>query len=280
MVNPSRRQSPVRDDTIAASADNAVPVGAIARLERVTFAYPNGALVLEDLSWTMERGDSWAVIGPSGCGKTTLLYLLAGLRRPQSGVVEVGGSPVTGPRLDTGLILQDHGLLPWATALENVALGLRIRGVSGRESKETARSWLERLGLSGLGGRYPSQLSGGQRQRVAIARTLALDPTLLLMDEPFSALDALTREALQGLALELGIARGLSAVLVTHDIQEAVFLGRHVMVLGGGKGSAAKKPAIVHNPGASASDYRDSAEFQRKTHELREAVRATGAISL
>ncbi|MBI4236731.1 MAG: ABC transporter ATP-binding protein [Chloroflexi bacterium] len=224
----------------------------------------------------MEEGDSWAVIGPSGCGKTTLLYLLAGLRLPQEGTVEARDAPVRGPRRETGLILQDHGLLPWATARQNIQLGLRIRGLSARESARLADTWLARLGLAGLTDRYPGQLSGGQRQRVAIARTLALEPDLLLMDEPFSSLDALTREGFQSLALELGVARGLSTVLVTHDIQEAVFLGRWIMVLAGGPGGG---PLIIRNPGAGDPAYRAQPEYQRIAQEVRGRVLASSPAS-
>ncbi len=239
----------------------------IAALGDVTFAYPGGAAVLRGFSWEMSAGESWAIIGPSGCGKTTLLYILAGLRLPDSGEVTVAGERIDGPRRDIGLILQDHGLLPWETALNNVGMGLRLRGVAGREWRAEAQSWLDRLRLGELARRYPGQLSGGQKQRVAIARTLAVSPTLLLMDEPFSALDALTRESLQMLALELGIARGRSAILITHDINEAVTLGNRILIMGGGSGDP---PTIIDNPGAGREGYVGSAEF----HSLAAGVRA------
>ncbi len=221
----------------------------------------------------MAHGESWAIIGPSGCGKSTLLYLLAGLLIPDRGMVEIAGTRVQGTRFDTGLILQDYGLLPWATAIENVRLGLRIRGQ--KQTSETAAAWLERVGLVAQARRYPSQLSGGQRQRVGIARTLAMDPELLLMDEPFSSLDALTRESMQAIALELGIASTRSTVLVTHDIDEAVLLGRRVLVLGVNRNQG--RAVIVDNPGAGDAGYRDRPEFHVMGQRVREAVRDLSA---
>ena len=244
----------------------------IARLDGVTFAYPGGRPVLLDFSWEIPEGESWAVIGPSGCGKSTLLYLLAGLRLPDSGQIRVAGEPIGGPRRDIGLILQDHGLLPWETALENVGLGLRLRGVNRKAWKAAAQEWLERLALDGLADRYPGQLSGGQRQRVAIARTLACSPKLLLMDEPFSALDAMTREALQMLALELGIARGLSAILITHDIREAVTLGNRILVMGA---TPDDPVAIIDNPRAGQQDFPESVEFLEQARRVRARLYAT-----
>ncbi len=238
----------------------------IAALGDVTFAYPGGTAVLQGFSWEMSAGESWAIIGPSGCGKTTLLYILAGLRLPDRGDVIVAGEPISGPRRDIGLILQDHGLLPWETALSNVGMGLRLRGAPGREWRSEAQSWLDRLGLGEFARRFPGQLSGGQKQRVAIARTLAVSPTLLLMDEPFSALDALTRESLQLLALDLGIARGRSAVLITHDINEAVMLGNKILIMGAGPDDPT---TIIENPGAGQEGFIGSDDFRELATNVR-----------
>ena len=243
----------------------------IAALGGVTFAYPGGAAVLRDFTWEMPVGESWAIIGPSGCGKTTLLYILAGLRLPDSGDVAIDGEPISGPRRDIGLILQDNGLLPWETALSNVGMGLRLRGAPGREWRSEAQSWLDRLGLGEFSNRFPGQLSGGQKQRVAIARTLAVSPTLLLMDEPFSALDALTRETLQLLALELGIARGRSAVLITHDINEAVMLGNKILIMGAGPDDAT---TVIENPGAGQDGFIGSDDFIRRAVEVKAGLNA------
>ena len=182
------------------------------QLDHLTYSYGHSTPIFQDFSWEAGRGDAWAILGPSGCCKTTLLYLLAGLRPPTTGRIIIDGQPLERPRPHTGLILQDYGLLPWATVQQNAALGLRVRTFYGPDGKhapknfrpvENVKPWLDRLGLASQTDKYPSQISGGQRQRTAIARTLALEPDLLLMDEPFSSLDAPTREDLQNLSLEL-----------------------------------------------------------------------------
>jgi len=228
----------------------------------------------------VKRGQAWVVLGPSGCGKTTLLYLLAGLIRPNSGTIRIDGQDLRRPRPQTGLILQDYGLLPWATVRQNAALGLDIRafyGPDGRHapvttpSRQTVDQWLERLDLTGLSGRYPQQISGGQRQRTAIARTLALRPDLLLMDEPFSSLDALTRDSLQDLTLALHREQGFTLVVVTHLLEEAAILGESILVLG--------RPLhgqvdIIPNPGAMSPGYRQSEGYTAMCRRLRERMAA------
>jgi NitT/TauT family transport system ATP-binding protein len=236
-------------------------------LQSVTYAYASGTPIFQDYSWKAGRGEAWAVLGPSGCGKTTLLYLLAGLRQATSGQVLIAGQPLIRPRPHTGLILQDYGLLPWATVRENAELGLRVRGFYGPDGKHAPEDfkpdvevdpWLDRLGLSEVAGHYPGQISGGQRQRTAIARTLALKPDLLLMDEPFSSLDAPTREGLQTLTLELQAEQGLTLVIVTHAIEEAAVMGRKILLLNTPPNCQAQ---VVDNPGASDPGYRETAEY-------------------
>ncbi len=243
-------------------------------LERVSFAYPGGRPIFADFSWSVARGETWAVLGPSGYGKSTLLYLVAGLQLPSSGTVRVDGESILRPRPRTGLILQDFGLLPWATCEQNVSLGLRIRGFYGPDGKhapsdrrpgevaQTRDRWLARLGLESVRRQYPGQLSGGQRQRAAIARTLALNPDLLLMDEPFASLDAPTREGLQNLTLELQSEQQLTTVVVTHSIEEAAFLGRKILLFG---------PAIevIDNLAAGAADYRLQPAYAVMVQHLR-----------
>lgn len=247
----------------------------------MTFAYAFGHPVFDRFSWRVEEGEAWAVIGPSGCGKTTLLYLLAALRLPTSGSICIAGEPLTRPRPTTGLILQDYGLLPWATVRENAGLGLRLRkfyGPDGRHAPadevvgliaERVNFWLERLGIAPVADKYLSQISGGQRQRAAIARTLVLRPDLLLMDEPFASLDAPTREDLQYLAVELQREQKLTAVIVTHNIEDAAFLGERILVL-------AKPPhrelVIVENPSAGQASYRAQSAFLDKCNELRKLL--------
>jgi ABC-type nitrate/sulfonate/bicarbonate transport system ATPase subunit len=240
----------------------------------LTFAYPGSRPIFEHFNWQVARGEAWAVLGPSGYGKSTLLYLLAGLRRPDAGAVTIDGQLITRPRPRTGLILQDFGLLPWVTCEANISLGLRIHGFYGPDGKHApldhrpgdvlrqTEFWLERLGLTPVRRQYPAQLSGGQRQRSAIARTLALNPDLLLMDEPFASLDAPTRESLQNLSLELRAERRLTTVIVTHSIEEAAFLGRKIMVLG-------REIGLVENPDAGAPDYRSQPAYQAMIQFLR-----------
>jgi ABC-type nitrate/sulfonate/bicarbonate transport system ATPase subunit len=265
-------------------------------VEALTFHYKTTP-VFENFNWQAQRGDAWAVLGPSGCGKSTLLALLAGLRQPSAGKVRINGEALTRPRPHTGLILQDYGLLPWATVRQNAGLGLEVRGFYGADgvhapsetdSKvsrlssfkrqapfgddktfESADFWLERLGLSAVAEKYPAQLSGGQRQRTAIARTLALEPDLLLMDEPFSSLDAPTRESLQSLTLELTAEQGLTLALVTHSIEEAALLGRKILLLNEPPNRVAN---VLENPGAGMSGYRESAEYAGLCRELRQSM--------
>jgi NitT/TauT family transport system ATP-binding protein len=255
-------------------------------LRDLTFAYPNQPPLFEGFDWRVAADEVWAVIGPSGCGKSTLLYLLAGLRQPTGGEVRIGGERLTRPRPRTGLILQDYGLLPWATVAENAALGLRVRrfyGPDGRHAPTGERMhqdeiirrvdfWLTRLGIATLRAQYPAQISGGQRQRTAIARTLAMNPDLLLMDEPFSSLDALTREDLERLTLELRAETGVTAVVVTHNIEEAVYLGQRLLLL---RQPPHREPLVIENPEAGQLDYREQAGFQARCNEIRRLLEET-----
>jgi NitT/TauT family transport system ATP-binding protein len=253
----------------------------IINLTDISFAYSGGAIIFENFSWPVKRGEVWAIIGASGCGKSTLLYLIAGLRQPTSGQLLIDHQPITRPRPRTGLILQDYGLLPWATVWDNAALGLDIRRFYGPDGKHTppdelltdkvkrVNYWLERLGISHVARQYPNQISGGQRQRTAIARTLVLNPDLLLMDEPFGALDALTREDLQRLTLELRAERNLTTLIVTHNIDEAVFMGQKILVL---NQPPTAEAIIVDNPQAGETDFRQQAAFFQRCNRLRELL--------
>ncbi len=250
------------------------------RMDSIDFAYTPEAPIFRGFCWQIERGEAWAVIGPSGCGKSTLLALLAGLRLPTRGQVLVDGQPLARPRPATGLIIQDYGLLPWATVRQNAELGQRVRRFYGPDGThapkmasqaENVRYWIDRLGLTEVAEQYPGQISGGQRQRTAIARTLALHPDLLLMDEPFSSLDAPTRESLQNLTLELWEEQKLTLVTVTHAIEEAAILGRKILILGQ---PPIERPEILDNPACGSPGFRGSAGYQALCREIRGRLEA------
>lgn len=192
-------------------------------------------LLFVDLGMEVAEGETVAVVGPSGCGKTTLLLVLAALKSLDSGSVRLDGEPIERGDARVGVVLQHFGLFPWFTAIANVRVALRIR--AGSEARDDqlplAHAALARVGLAGKEDRYPRELSGGEQQRVALARTVALEPQLLLLDEPFSALDALAREELQDALLSLLAGRRMTAVIVTHSIEEAVYLADRVLVMAG-----------------------------------------------
>ena len=222
--------------------------------------------VFEQLDLAVETGELVTVVGRSGSGKSTLLLVLSGLKQPTAGRVTVDGSAVGRGDARVGLVLQHYGLFPWYTVLDNVVLGMRIRrrGAPGSDAIARARGILSRLGLEGKEHRFPVELSGGEQQRVALARTLVLEPRVLLLDEPFSALDALTREELQDRLLVLLADTRVAAVMVTHSIEEAVYLGSRVGILADrAGGTEPSRLVLVDNPAppspAAATEGRDPA---------------------
>ncbi|MGQ9823894.1 MAG: ABC transporter ATP-binding protein [Desulfotomaculales bacterium] len=246
--------------------------GASVIVDGLTFVYANNGKKVEalrEVSFSVEGGGISAVIGPSGCGKSTLLYILAGLLAPVRGEVLINGERPAPGRRGTSLILQDYGLLPWKTVWENTVLGLVIRRLPRREIHSRGEKVLREMGLWELRKHYPAELSGGQRQRVAIARSLATEPDLLLMDEPFSSLDALTRESFQEILREVAESRGLTVLLVTHDIEEAAYLGRRVIVFTPRPGCVS---GVYENPPAGSPGYRKTPEFYRFCTDLRSAL--------
>jgi ABC-type nitrate/sulfonate/bicarbonate transport system ATPase subunit len=190
---------------------------------------PTVALQATDLD--VAENDFITILGPSGCGKSTLLRIVAGLDHPTAGQVKLDGATITGPGADRGMVFQSYTLFPWLSVRDNVCFGLRERGLARAGQLEIASSWLAKVGLKGFENHYPKQLSGGMQQRVAIARALANDPRILLMDEPFGALDHQTRELMQELLLGIWEAERKTVLFVTHDIDEAVFMGSRVVVM-------------------------------------------------
>ena len=195
-----------------------------------------GKPALADINLTLDSGELLVVLGPSGCGKTTLLNLIAGFVPYQHGSITLEGQRVEGPGAERGVVFQHEGLLPWRNVQDNVALGLQLAGVDKAARRETAARMLKKVGLEGAEKRFIWQLSGGQRQRVGIARALAANPQLLLLDEPFGALDAFTREQMQTLLLNLWHETGKQVLLITHDIEEAVFMATELVLLSPGPG--------------------------------------------
>jgi NitT/TauT family transport system ATP-binding protein len=193
--------------------------------------YPGGIEALSDLSLEFPKGQLTSLLGPSGCGKTTLLKIIAGLLEPTSGQVVVNGKPVTGPGPDRAFVFQDFALMPWASVLRNVAFGLELRGVARSEREAIAEKYIGEVGLGGFENQFPHALSGGMRQRVGLARALAVDADVLLMDEPFSAVDEQTRRKFQEDLLRLVATEQKTFIFVTHSIEEAVYVSDRIALL-------------------------------------------------
>jgi NitT/TauT family transport system ATP-binding protein len=223
---------------------------------------------LQDINLDVRAGEFLVIVGPSGCGKSTLLDLLGGLAKPSGGRILVDDRPVTGPGLDRGVVFQQYALLPWRTALGNVEFGLEAKHVPRRERAGRAREYLNLVGLSGFHDRYPHELSGGMKQRVAIARSLAFDPDVLLMDEPFAALDAQTREGLQDELLRIWEQTGKTVVFITHGIEEAVYLGQRVAVLTSRPGRIKEVVDVPITARSATEDLRSEKEFAHYRHEI------------
>ena len=229
------------------------------------FNAQNGNLtVLKDININIDRGEFVCVVGASGSGKSTLLRQIAGLDRPSSGEIRIGGVPVTGPSPDRGMVFQNYTLYPWMNVQENTEFGLKLQGVPKRERRERASYYLGIVGLSDFARSLPKQLSGGMKQRVAIARALVCEPKILLMDEPFGALDIHTKESMHEFIIDLWQRTKITILSITHDVEEAVFLSNRIFVLSSRPGTVKKELAIAlpdRNAGikrhAIFQDYRD-----------------------
>jgi NitT/TauT family transport system ATP-binding protein len=241
------------------------------QLENVTKCFPirgqkSSFTAIEDISIDLPAGEFLVVVGPSGCGKSTLLDLLGGLSTPSSGRILLDGTPITGPGLDRGIVFQQYALLPWRTARKNIEFGLEAKGLPAAARRERAEQYLELVGLQSFADRYPHELSGGMKQRVAIARSLAFDPELLLMDEPFAALDAQTRESLQDELLRIWKSTGKTILFITHGIDEAIYLGQRVAVLTSRPGRI--KQIVDVEIDRTAEDVRSEEGFRAQRHHI------------
>lgn len=221
--------------------------------------------VLRNIKLNIAENSTCAVIGPSGCGKTTLLYILAGLLSNYEGLVKIDKKEIKGIRMETGLILQNGGLLPWKSVYDNIALGLKARNADKEEIEKKVSSILEELNILEHKNKFPSQISGGQKQRAAIGRTLVLEPDLLLLDEASSALDTINKEHLQNVILKMFKKRKMTLVIVTHSIEEAVFLGQKIVVMQ--KGSIRQ---IIENPYFGDENIRFNAEYYEVCRQVRQ----------
>ncbi|MGI8665504.1 MAG: ABC transporter ATP-binding protein [Jatrophihabitans sp.] len=240
------------------------------------FATPNGGVytALEDLNMVVEPGQFCAVVGPTGCGKSTTLTLVSGLERPSAGITLVDGKPVDTITPGVGFVFQNDAVFPWKTVLDNVAAGPRFRGQRRAQADSAARDWLRRVGLAGFEDRYPHQLSGGMRKRVALAQSLINEPAVLLMDEPFSALDVQTRSIMSDELLRLWELTRPAVVFVTHDLEEAIALADKVVVLTAGPGRVKATFQVDLPRPRNAQEIRFTDEFVRLYSEIWEALRS------
>ncbi len=238
------------------------------------FSDSSGKLpAVNNISFSVSKGEFLCIVGPSGCGKTTILQLLAGLLDNTSGEILLGGKPLKGPHRDISVVFQKSNLMPWRSVLKNVLLPLQIYGTPAKEAKEKAGLYLEKVGLSEFANAYPKALSGGMEQRVAVARALVQNPRILLLDEPFGALDSFTREQLNLELLSLWRDQNITAIMVTHNIREAVLLADRVLVL-------SPRPASIYReipvnlPRPRTGDIEYTREFVDLTYQIRKAIKA------
>ena len=222
--------------------------------------YGRGVKALDGVDLDVRQGEFVSIVGPSGCGKSTLLYLLGGFLRPSGGTLAVDGRPITAPGIDRGVVFQEYALFPWLTVFDNIAYGLREKGVPASERPAIVERYIATIGLSGFERRFPRELSGGMKQRVALARTFAYEPDILLLDEPFGALDSQTREVMQDELLRLWRSTGKTVLMVTHDVSEAVYLSDRVCIMSQRPGRIVEEidVALPHEDGREAVMLSDS----------------------
>ena len=228
--------------------------------------------VLEDINFSMQSGEFVTFVGSSGCGKSTLLRLIAGLDQPSSGRILVDGSPVEGPGPDRGMVFQKYSLYPWLNAADNVAFGMRLQGMTSADVRDRTAYFLEVVGLQDAATKLPRELSGGMQQRVAIARALATNPSVLLLDEPFGALDLQIRETMQDFLLKLWQRTGLTVLLITHDVEEALVLAQRVHVLAPNPGRIIRSLDVTLNK-SDLDQLRLSSDFLQLRRSLATSLR-------
>ncbi len=229
--------------------------------------------VLDAVNLTVSRNQFVSLLGPSGCGKTTLLRIVAGLTEADSGDILVENKPVHGPGLDRSMVFQNYGLLPWRSVMGNVEFGLEVRGTPKQQRRQIAQTYIERVGLRGFERHYPHQISGGMQQRVALARAFSKEPQILLMDEPFAAVDMQTREMLQDELLTIWTGLRTTVLFVTHSVDEAIYLGDRVIVMGAHPGRVVADVLTYLPRPRSTNDVKSSARFDELRHLVREALR-------
>jgi NitT/TauT family transport system ATP-binding protein len=229
-------------------------------------------LAIQDVNFTVKQGEFVTIVGPSGCGKSTLLDIIAGLAKPNGGKIFIDGKLITGPALDRGIVMQGYALLPWRTVRQNVEFGLEIKGTPKSERKGISSKFIELVGLNGFEDRFPYELSGGMKQRVAIARALAYDPEVLLMDEPFAAVDAQTREVLQDELLRIWEETNKTIIFVTHSIDEAVALADRVAVMSVNPGTIKEIIDVKLPRPRRIGDIRSSPDYNWAKHKVYESL--------
>jgi NitT/TauT family transport system ATP-binding protein len=249
------------------------PSNPIIEVRGVSKIYGNDVVALENVDLAFETGHLTSLLGPSGCGKTTLLKIVAGLLQPSGGEILVKGKPITGPGPERAFVFQDFALMPWATVLQNAAFGLKMQGVAKSEREDKAHHYVKEVGLSGFENKYPHELSGGMRQRVGLARALAVDADVLLMDEPFSAVDEQTRRKFQEDLIRLREVENKTFLFVTHSIEEAVYVSDRIIMLSPRPGRVSKiiDPAIPK--GISPDDLRRDPVYLDTVEQIWHAIK-------
>ncbi|GAA0268570.1 ABC transporter ATP-binding protein [Halobacterium noricense] len=245
----------------------------ISNLEKVYDDGSERTIAVEDLSFDIDGGEFVSVVGPSGCGKSTLLYLVAGFLDETSGTIDIDGTPIDGPGTDRGVVFQDYALFPWRTVMENVTYGLEEQDMPEEERRSTAQKYIDMMDLSGFEDNYPKELSGGMKQRVGLARTLAYDPKILLMDEPFGALDQPLREDLQDQLIDIWGDLDKTVIFVTHDVEEAVYLSDTVMVMTRHPGTKKTVTEVDIDRSQSREDIITSDAFTETKNEVWKSLR-------